>query len=54
MKTEILKLLRESEGYVSGQKLCGKLGIGICAQSAENAGTRISLEFPVSSYLSKL
>lgn len=36
------------------RKLCGKLGIGICAQSAENAGTRISLEFPVSSYLSKL
>lgn len=27
MKTEILKLLRESEGYVSGQKLCGKLGV---------------------------
>ena len=36
------------------RKLCRKLGIGISAQSAENAGTQISLEFPVSSYLSKL
>ncbi|MCI8834854.1 MAG: biotin--[acetyl-CoA-carboxylase] ligase [Ruminococcus sp.] len=27
MKAEILKLLRESEDYISGQKLCDKLGV---------------------------
>lgn len=27
MKTEILKLLRESDGYVSGQKLCEEFGV---------------------------
>lgn len=27
MKAEILKMLRESEGYVSGQQLCEKLGV---------------------------
>ncbi|EOS38288.1 biotin--[acetyl-CoA-carboxylase] ligase [Lachnospiraceae bacterium] len=27
MKTEILRLLRESEGYVSGQRLCEELGV---------------------------
>ena len=34
------------------QKLCGKLGIQIRAESAAGLGTRISLEFPVSDYLS--
>lgn len=27
MKTEILKLLKESDGYLSGQELCGSLGV---------------------------
>ena len=27
MKTEILKMLRESEGYLSGQQLCEQLGV---------------------------
>ena len=27
MKTEILKMLRETEDYVSGQQICGKLGV---------------------------
>ena len=27
MKTEILKLLRESSGYLSGQELCDSLGV---------------------------
>lgn len=27
MKTEILKLLRESGGYISGQELCSKFGV---------------------------
>ena len=27
MKTEILKMLRETEGYVSGQELCNKFGV---------------------------
>jgi len=27
LKAEILKLLRESEDYISGQKLCDKLGV---------------------------
>ena len=27
MKTEILKLLRESGDYISGQELCGKFGV---------------------------
>ncbi len=34
------------------RKLCGKLGIQIRAESAAGLGTRISLEFPVSDYLS--
>lgn len=36
------------------RKLCKKLGIGISAQSEEGAYTRIIMEFPVSTYLSKL
>ena len=36
------------------RKLCGRLGIDISARSREGAGTQIILEFPVSSYLSKL
>lgn len=35
------------------RKLCTKLGIQIHAESEENAGTRIMLEFPVSSYLAR-
>ncbi len=27
MKTEILKLLKESDGYLSGQELCGRFGV---------------------------
>ena len=27
MKTEILKILRGTDGYVSGQELCDKLGV---------------------------
>ena len=27
MKAEILKLLRESDGYVSGQRLCEEFGV---------------------------
>lgn len=27
MKTEILKMLRETDNYVSGQQICGKLGV---------------------------
>ena len=27
MKTEILKMLRETDDYVSGQQICGKLGV---------------------------
>ena len=27
MKTEILTLLRETDGYVSGQELCEKFGV---------------------------
>ena len=27
MKTEILKLLRESGNYISGQELCSKFGV---------------------------
>ncbi len=34
------------------RKLSGKLGIAIYAQSAERTGTKIILEFPISSYLS--
>lgn len=36
------------------KKLCGRLGIDISARSREGAGTQMILEFPVSSYLSKL
>lgn len=36
--------------YLCG-KLCGKLGIGIDAESWENKGTKILLEFPVSAFL---
>lgn len=36
------------------RKLCAKLGIGIRAASREGEGTEILLEFPLSSYLSKL
>lgn len=32
------------------EKLCTKLGIGIYAESEENAGTKIILEFPVSDF----
>lgn len=35
------------------RKLCGKLGIGISARSAEGSGTEILLEFPIGSYLMK-
>lgn len=35
--------------YLCG-KLCTKLGIGIHAESEENAGTRMMLEFPVSDF----
>ena len=34
------------------QKLCGKLGIKLRAASVEGEGTEITLEFPLSSYLS--
>ena len=27
MKTEILKMLREADGYLSGQQLCEHLGV---------------------------
>ena len=27
MKAEILKMLRETDGYVSGQELCNKFGV---------------------------
>lgn len=36
------------------KKLCQNLGIGIYAESEEGKGTKMTLEFPVSSYLSKL
>lgn len=36
--------------YLCG-KLCAKLGIGIRAESEEHAGTKVMLEFPVSTYL---
>lgn len=36
------------------QKLCSKLGIGITAESEEGIGTSVILNFPVSSYLTKL
>ena len=36
------------------RKLCVKLGIQILAESVAGAGTRISLEFPVSDYLWKV
>lgn len=36
------------------QKLCKKLGIGITAESKEGKWTKLILEFPMSSYLSKL
>lgn len=39
--------------YLCG-KLCTKLGIGIHAESQEHVGTKMMLEFPISSYLSKL
>ena len=31
MKTEILTILRENEGYVSGQQLCDKLNVSSTA-----------------------
>ena len=36
------------------RKLCTKLGIGLRAASKEGEGTEILLEFPISSYLTKL
>ena len=36
------------------KKLCGKLGICVYAESHFGKGTRIILDFPISSYLSKL
>lgn len=36
------------------RKLCQKLGIKIWAESAVGEGTRMTLDFPISSYLSKL
>ena len=27
MKTQILRMLRETDGYVSGQELCNKFGV---------------------------
>ena len=36
--------------YLCG-KLCAKLGIGIRAESEEHAGTKVVLEFPISTYI---
>lgn len=36
------------------RRLCGKLGIAIDAESVWKKGTKISLTFPISSYLSKM
>ena len=36
------------------KKLCGKLGIGITAESKWGEGTTIILEFPVSTYVTNL
>ena len=36
------------------KKLCGKLGIGITAESEAGCGTTVILEFPVSTYLTNL
>lgn len=33
------------------KRLCGKLGISICASSVEGEGTEVVLEFPLSTYL---
>lgn len=33
------------------RKLCGRLGVGLSAESEPNAGTRLFLEFPVSNYI---
>lgn len=35
------------------RKLCGKLGIGLSAESEPGAGTRMLLEFPISNYISR-
>ncbi len=35
------------------QKLCGKLGIGLTAESEFGKGTKMLLEFPVSNYISR-
>ena len=36
------------------KKLCGKLGIGITAESEAGCGTTVILDFPVSTYLTNL
>lgn len=41
-------------GFIYAKKLCTKLGIRIYAESVYGQGTTIFLEFPVSSYLTKL
>ena len=41
-------------GLYLSQKLCKKLGIRLYADSVQGEWTKLSLEFPVSSYLSKL
>ena len=46
MKTEILTLLRETDGYVSGQELCEKFGVsrtavGVAGNLLEDAGDGI-------------
>ncbi len=33
------------------QKLCGRLGIGLSANSEYGVGTKLCLEFPISSYI---
>ncbi|MDE6517562.1 MAG: sensor histidine kinase, partial [Acetatifactor sp.] len=33
------------------QKLCGRLGIGLSAESEYGAGTKLYLEFPISNYI---
>lgn len=35
------------------RKLCGKLGIGLWAESEYGGGTRMRLEFPISNYISR-
>ena len=42
MKAEILKILRQAEGYLSGQKLCDKFGVSRTAvEAVRNIGYHI-------------